>query len=131
MSEEKTGYPRGMTIRERYALEFAKVLLHADIRRAEIADAASVENGEDPKEYASVIEDFYITACQAAGMADALAVALKHETPGWRFMHDDSNDYTGCRAGIKEERIAECNEDVGAAVDASSRLVFPAFTEKP
>ncbi len=114
-----------MTVRERYALEFAKVLLQADLRRAIKADEVSEENGEDAKEYGMVVEDFYYTACQAARMADHLAVALKDEAPGWQYEHDDSRDYSGANAGVKERNIAECEEGVAAAVETSTRLVSP------
>jgi len=117
--------PVGMTVRERYALEFAKVLLQADLRRAMKSDEISRENGEDGKETGLVSEDFYYTACTAARMADDLSMALRDEVPGWRYEHDGSSDYSGARAGIKEERMAECAKDVATAVEASVRLVFP------
>lgn len=116
---------KAMTLRERYALEFAKVLLQSDLRRAYADDAISRENGEDENEVGLVAEDFYYTACQAARMADALAVALKDEPPGWVYKHDDTQKYSGCRAGVREERMAECAKDVAAAVEASVRLVSP------
>ena len=114
-----------MTIRERYALEFAKVLLQDALIGARKLDEVSRDKGEDGNESTAVCEDFYYIASEAAQMADTLAVALKDETPGWKCRHDDEFDYTPCRAGLKEERIAECAEDVAAAVDASIRLVSP------
>ena len=110
-----------MTLRERYALEFAKILFQNDLVRATKVDELSRAKDEDPKEEDAIISEFYITACVAARMADDLSVALKNESPGHAYAHDDNIDYSAALPGIKKERMEECASDVAAAMDAANR----------
>lgn len=113
----------GMTVRERYALEFAKILLQSDLKRAIKSDELSRSEGGDGREEELVISDFYYAACTAANMADDLAVALNDQTPGHRHKEDEDRDYSLCGPGVKESIIADSERSVAAAVSASVRQV--------
>lgn len=111
----------GMTVRERFALEFANTILKADLALIE----KHCEEDEAGEEQTTLMDDFYYTALRAVRMADTLAVALNETTPGEMYQHDDDIDYSATRPGVKEERIAECARDVNAAECSAKRRVFP------
>ena len=94
-----------MTLLEKYALEFAKVLLQDELRRA-----------KDNEELEVCSEDFYYTACQAVNMADALAVAIAEHNPGWQYAFDEESWPETASEKAKNEQLKEAKKDIAACI---------------
>lgn len=111
----------GLTIREYFALEFAKVIHQADLRLAE----RKADVYEAIEEQTSLCRDFYSTACLAAQMADDLACALKDERPGHRYEMDEEDYKSIENESVAASRKKDEEADVNVCIENATRTVYP------